>query len=275
MGAVANKAQQAASQITNSEAWKTYNNELKEWEETCKAMEAWELEKMKRIESPGCCCLSIYWCQMVGSYCELPSRLLHHLCCFALTFPCARAAGDDTLLALHNAAHAAFLQIYAWLSSLLLHNITSPCEPLYAYWDDVSLERPPKPQPPVGYDTKGNEHAEKAESNCCCGCCAVCEGCLKRVPQHSNRLFRSAFCSLSCHHSCHPALVCGPLCTEPGCCICCEGWQSRWDRWDREATLAKEKRTAEFYDKTGRARIGQAPSSAPPNAMGKPVQMAM
>lgn len=216
---------------------------------------------------------------MVGSFCELPYRLIYHLCCFVLTWPCIAAAGKESLWTLHNAAHLVYFQLYSWLCSFLWIGILSPSAPFDAYKDDISLERPPRPKPPAGYDAEANTHAEKAHETCCsCPCCcAGCQAfsaCLRKAPRYSNRMFRSAFCFLSCHHSCHPALICGPLCTEPGCCTCCEGWSSRWDRWDREATAAKAQRTSEFYAKKGRVSTTEA-SLAPSTAVGKPSQMEM
>merc|ERR1712048_717426 len=93
---------------------------------------------------------------------------------------------------------------------------------------------------------------------------------------HTNRMFRSAFCCLSCHHSCHPALVCGPVCTDSGACVCCEGWTQRMGRWEREAAQAKAKRTDEFYKKTGRVRVpGTSLASEGEGVIGKPQQMNM
>eukprot|EP00747_Dinoflagellata_sp_TGD_P043981 gnl/TRDRNA2_/TRDRNA2_142998_c0_seq1.p1 gnl/TRDRNA2_/TRDRNA2_142998_c0~~gnl/TRDRNA2_/TRDRNA2_142998_c0_seq1.p1 ORF type:complete len:278 (-),score=12.70 gnl/TRDRNA2_/TRDRNA2_142998_c0_seq1:332-1165(-) len=276
MGNAANQARQTANKFTDPQAWEKYDKELKSWEQTCEAMDQWETDALKRMESPGCCCLFIYWWQMLGSLCELPFRTAHHLCCFCSTTPCAELSGDDSIWTLHSGAHAGLYYIYTWLLHVLCHNLTSPCEPYYAYADDVSLERPVKPQPPVGQDTSNDQGSKKASQknqHICCFCCPACSDCWNKGPDHTNRLFRSAFCCLSCHHSCHPAPICGPLCTDSGMCMCCEGWTQRIERWEHEAGEAKEKRTNEFYNKTGRTRI--ASTSPEAGIMGKPQQMNM
>lgn len=233
---------------------------------------------MKRLESPNSCCLSLYWCQMLCGLFELPWRLAHHFCCFAISYPCSldgREDSEESLCALHNMAHAFIANAYWSLTQVLFFNLCNPCSPWYAYWDDVSLERPSKPQPPTGGNARVQEGAKEASQGGVCPCCSP-KDCCNFQMDHTNRLFRSAFCALSCYHSCHPALICGPLCTEPGCCVCCEGWHARINRWGREAKEAKERRTNEFYAKTGRVRVpGASSEPAQAHAVGKPQQMAM
>jgi hypothetical protein len=244
----------AASKVTNPEAWRKYEVDLQEWQETCDAMAKWESDQMRQI-APGPCCLSVYWCQMCCAVCEVPCRSGYHFSMWGLgTLMELCFCKQNELLAKQAIVHGGIVSIYWWTLEVLFSNLCEhPCQPLYVYEEDLSLERPAKPLPP-GFETN---QQSKEEGNTNCGCCSCCGSlwdckCMCLPIEHSNRLFRAAFCCLGCHHSCHPALLCGPLCTDPDCCICCESWTKRFDRWDRESAEAKQKRTQLFYERTGR-----------------------
>lgn len=249
MGGVAIRAREVTAQVTDPAAWNKFQEDLKQWEETCSAMDQWEAEVSQK-SVPGPCCLSVYWWQMLCTLCEVPCRLSYHLVMWGLGSLLSLCFGRrNELLELHETAHAAMFLVYVHIiPQMMVHNLANPCSPFYVYEEDVSLQRPGKPQF-IGPDSKPDERGKKSKPNGWCTCCD-CK-CLDFL-DHSNRLIRAAFCWLGCHHSCHPALVCGPLCTDPSCCTCCESWTQRFERWDRDGAEAKQKRTREFYQKTGR-----------------------
>jgi len=290
-------AKKAISKVFEGERWTEYERAVREWEQICSEMDQREAE-LRRSRTPGPCRLSVYFCGMVLCLAELPFRLAHHaMMWFIGSCLAGLARGEVELFVMQAAAHEIALHLYIHVvADAICLNLTHPCSPhIYVYEEDCSLQRPTKPVPPV--DASGETNDGKGNDESCCSCCgcgcddmcscglnAVCKAIGEAFDAlldqfrivDENRLLRAAFCALSCHHSCHPAICCGPLCTEPEACCCCEKFTQRLARWRREEEAKKEARTRHFYEKTGRRYPGPvADPGQRATVLGTPQQLDM
>ena len=245
-----------------------YELDLKEWEQICAEMAATEAASLA-TNAPDGADLTSYWAQQcVGLCCELPLRVGYHSTCTAGAFCCCwhPTCDKEQIVLAHHAFH---VQSYWWLTRLLLENLcVRPATPWYVYHAEISLIRPPKPQPPKDWCDdclcKGPE--------CKCDCGLDCDCDCSRMLYHVNRQLRALLCVWSGCHSCHPASVLGPCpcCTwdslaevsparlpsyaKAASCSCdrgvvCESTAARYARWDGEFEEAREARTAAFYQR--------------------------
>jgi hypothetical protein len=254
--------------ITAGASREQFERELAEWHQICREMDDVEAAALAKL-APGCCELTAYYLQQTtGLCCEVPLRITYHAscalgtycCCWAPYDPAAKQNHRDALLGHHTAA----INTYGLLTRLIVENLcVRPLTPWYIYHADISLIRPPKPNPPTDP----------------CDCCFVCQrSCecqntcsCERAVYLVNRRLRSLLCTFSGCHACHPASVLGPcpcckwedarsapaLFRQPsyakaaryspdaGCV--CEGMAARLARWDSEYLEAREARTAAFY----------------------------
>ena len=184
--------------------WSRYHRDLAAWEAICREMAA-EERAARSAMAPGCCALSAYWVQQAcGLVLETPLRLAYHSICVCGTAACCfcEPCGDSEKEVFGH--HVRMIGNYGHLVQLIRYNLCfEPCAPVYLYHPDVSLKRPPKPQPP-------------ASARCCdcgppkCDCDCDCEICCSLLDRH----VRSLLCVFSGPHACHPAPCCGP-------CPCC------------------------------------------------------
>eukprot|EP00966_Prymnesium_polylepis_P295096 6814771-Prymnesium_polylepis.1 len=192
-----------------------YEDELKRWQETCAAMAA-EEQHARALSSPGCCELSLYWVQQCAALgLELPLRLSYHAgtmalascCCVPIASLCCSSDCSMRTTALRDHHHE-LCQQYCSLTHMLANNICQvPSHPWYVYQADVSLQRPPKPQPPPPRSGCCDDECDcDCKKDCACDCDDVCDGdCAQKIQSLANRHVRSLLCCFSCHHSCHPA----------------------------------------------------------------------
>lgn len=266
------------------------------WEQIIAAMDECEKRKHQK-QLPGECRRFCYCWLMVCCLCEVPLRVAHHSVMYFIAFLLCNLTlwRIETCMA-QMVMHDIFLRFYLSTAiNLICNNLTRPCDPeVYVYMYDVTLERPPEPVKPGVVPQTAKQGGAPGHCDCdcccsggkggggdcqkCCNCqcnlCDVCNAMMKDFfPEDENRLARSAFCVLSCHHSCHPAPCCGPLCTtgpDGNTCPCCESWADRMKRWNREYTEARTERTREFYKESGLVELGQ-----PAQLLGQPLQESM